>query len=45
VPAASKISKYEAKRAEIVGAGIRLTQREGLLQACEHDRNFHHKLQ
>jgi len=40
VPAASKISKYEAKRAEIVGAGIRLTQREGLLQACEHDRKL-----
>jgi hypothetical protein len=37
VPAESKISKYEAKRAEIVSAVIRLTQREELLQACEHD--------
>jgi hypothetical protein len=37
VPAASRLSKYKAKCAEIVSTGIRLTQREELLQACEHD--------
>jgi hypothetical protein len=37
VSAASKLSKYEVKCAEIFSAGIRLTQREYLLQACEHE--------